>query len=335
MSDDFRPCWQNCFFPDDKDKELAVIDAMEESLAPLDDGTVRIRGLVTRFESCYHEADKEAELIVKAIGSGHVPKESGERPPQRKRQLQNSHDILSAWCRGGSAECKDLDVGGIPADELAGFVGKPSGLKMWQVQRVIDKLRQALDPSYHYHTMALDFSESGEPGAVKAGDHYKDHQDFLDQTKAVLIHDTIDGQKAQISLAMAIDRLQPCNWNFVDNLVVILKAIGSDLHPDKFFACCERNVLRTPFRERLRIIANTLGVFWKGQKTDKDIDDNILTALGQKTPVKCWLAASLDKTITSQLDPVNVKLMKNGRNNCLLWIGLSYVRYLFGYTRKG
>ena len=309
MATTLRSCWQNCFLPDDKDEELAAIDAMEDSLAPLDDEAVGIRWLITRFESCYHEADKEAELIVKAIGSGQPPAESGERPPQRKRQLQNSHDILSAWCRGASAECKDLDVGGIPADELAGLLGKPTALKIWQVQRVIDKLKQALDPSCGYHTMALDFSESREPGAVKAGDHYKDQPDFLDQTKAALIHDTIDGRKTQISLAMAIDRLQPCNWNFVNNLVIILRAIGGDLHPDKFFACCERNVLLTPHVDTLRIIANTLGVFWNGQKTDKDIDDNILTALGQKTPVKRWLAASLDKTISSQLDPVNVKRM--------------------------
>jgi hypothetical protein len=309
MSDNFRPCWQNCFLPDDKEEELAAIDAMEDSLAPLDDETVGIRWLITRFESCYHEADKEAELIVKAIGSGRPPAESGERPPQRKRQLQNSYDVLSAWCRGGSTECKDLDVGGIPADELAGFVGKPTALKIWQVQRVIDKLRQALDSSYHYHTMALDISESGEPGAVKAGEHYKDQPDFLDQTKAALINDTVDGRKTQISLAMAIDRLQPCNWNFVNNLVVILKAVGVDLHPDKFFACCERNVLLTPHAERLKIISDTLRTFWKGREPDKNIDDNILTALGRKTPVKCWLAASLDKTIKSQLDPVNVKLM--------------------------
>jgi hypothetical protein len=309
MSDEFRPCWQNCFLPDDKDEELAVIDAMEDSLAPLDDKTVRIRWLITRFESCYHEADREAELIVRAIGSGQPPEESGERPPQRKRQLQNSHDILSAWCRGDSAECKDLDVGGIPAGELAGFLGKPTGLKIWQVQRVIDKLKQALDSSYHYHTMALDFSESGEPGTVKAGDHYRDHQDFLDQTKAVLINDTVDGRKTQISLAMAVDRLQPCNWNFVGNLVVILKAVGGDLHTDEFFACCERNVLLTPHADRLKIIANTLRAFWKGRETDRDIEDNILTALRQKTPVKSWLVASLDKTIRSQLNPVNVKLM--------------------------
>ena len=87
MSDNMRPCWQNCFLPDDKDEELAAIDAMEDSLAPLDDEAVGIRWLITRFESCYHEADKEAELIVKAIGSGQAPKESGERPPQFTRIL--------------------------------------------------------------------------------------------------------------------------------------------------------------------------------------------------------------------------------------------------------
>ncbi len=313
MSGNLRSCWQNCFLPDDKsfldDKELVAIDAMEDSISPLDDGTVRIRWLITRFESCYHEADKEAELIVKAIGSGQAPKESGERPPERKCQLQNAHDILSAWCQGISDKCKALDVGDVPSDKLLDYLGKPTTLKMWQVRRVIDKLKQPLDLSCHYHTMALDFSESGEPGAVKAGEHYRDQQDFLDQTKAALIYDTIDGRKSQISLAMAIDRLEPCNWNFVENLVIILRAIGGDLHPYKSFACCERNVLLTPLRNRLKIISDTLRAFWQGQETDKNIDDNILIALGQKTPIKSWLAASLDKTMRSQLDPVNVKRM--------------------------
>ncbi|MGB2862856.1 MAG: hypothetical protein WBC05_05980, partial [Sedimentisphaerales bacterium] len=109
--------------------------------------------------------------------------------------------------------------------------------------------------------------------------------------------------------AIAIDRLQPCNWNFVDNLVILLKAIGSDLHPDKSFACCERNSLSTPLRDRLEIISKTLRAFWQSKETKEQIDDNLLALLGTGTPVKCWLAASLDKTISSQLDPDNVKRM--------------------------
>ena len=67
-----------------KIKRFLAIDAMEDSIAPLDDNTVHIRGLIPRFSSCYHESDKEAEMIIQAIGSGQRPLESKERPPRRK-----------------------------------------------------------------------------------------------------------------------------------------------------------------------------------------------------------------------------------------------------------
>jgi hypothetical protein len=312
MSANLRYCWQNCFIPDDKsrlkDDELAEIDAMEDSLSPLDDDTVRIRQLITCFESCYHEADKQAELIIKAITSGRAPAESGERPPKRKAELQNSRDILSAWCEDRSAEVEARDVGGISADELISFIGNRTPLKVWQVRRVVETITYALDPSQPYHNMALNVGPDGQP-LEELGQHYKDHLDFLAQTTDTAINDIVNGRKAQISLAIAIDRLQPCNWNFVSNLAIIIKAIGSDLQPDKPFACCERNILLTPLGDRLKIISNTLRVFWGGRESREKVDNNILAALGKKSPVKCWLAASLDKTIRSQLDPVNVKLM--------------------------
>jgi hypothetical protein len=122
MSGPFRPSWQNCCLGDDedllKDEELAAINAMEDSIAPLDDDVVRTRKLITAFESCYHEADRQAELIVRAIGTGQPPVESGERPPERKRQLQDCHDILSAWCEDAFDQVRDRDVGGIHADKL-------------------------------------------------------------------------------------------------------------------------------------------------------------------------------------------------------------------------
>ena len=301
MSGNLRSCWQNCFLPDDKDEELTAIDGMEDSISPLDEETVCIRQLITRFESCYHEADKEAERIIRAIGSGQPPVESKERPAQRKRQLQNSHDILSAWCEGDFVKCADLDVGGIPADELAGYLGKPSDLKIWQVQRLIDKLKQALDPSCCYHNMALDIDGYGQPIEIKAEVHYKDHLEFLNKTTAAMINYTLDGEKAQMSLAMAIDLLRPCNWNYVGNFVIILKAIAGDLNPDKPFAPCSLNVKLTPLRDRLRIISNTLKTFYEGGGKEKDVDADVLALLGAKTDEKNWLAASLDKTIRLQL----------------------------------
>ena len=301
MRDKLRSCWQNCGALDDKslleDKEILAIDAKEDSIGPLYDNTVHIRGLITRFESCYHQADKEAEMIIRVIGSGQRPVESKERPPQRKRELQNSHDILSAWCEGESVKCGDLNVGGIPADELLSFIGDPSPLKIWQIQRLIEKLKQALNSSYCYHVMAFDVGEAGGPGAVRIDNYYKDHLDFLNQTTAAKIDYILDGEKSQMSLAMAIDLFRPCNWNFAGNLVIILRAIAGDLHPDKPFAPCSLNARLTPLRGRLRIISNTLKVFCEGGEKEKVADGDILVLLGAKTDIKHWLAASLDKTI--------------------------------------
>ncbi|MHC4478081.1 MAG: hypothetical protein ACYTEL_20780 [Planctomycetota bacterium] len=305
MNDSLRSWWQNCYGPDDKafseDEELQAIDALEDSIAPLDDITTAIRQCITRFEACYHEADKQAELIIRAIGSGAAPQESHERPPQRKQELQNAHDILTAWCEGTSDECKDLEVGTIGADELVACLGGPTALKIWQVQRVIDRLEQALDPSYCYHWMAFDVSQYTEAGTDKPGDHYKDQQDFLDATKAALINDTLDGNKARISLALAVDFLTACSWNFVGNLVIILKAIGGDLYPDKPLAPHARNIRLTPLRGRLETITRTLQAFCRGREVDNDVDRTILAVLRDKTPVKHWLAASLHKTIRLQL----------------------------------
>ena len=53
MNDKTRSCWWNCCAPDDKsclgDEELLKIDAMEDSISPLDDQTTAIRQLITRF----------------------------------------------------------------------------------------------------------------------------------------------------------------------------------------------------------------------------------------------------------------------------------------------
>jgi hypothetical protein len=295
-----RPYWCNC--GTEGDSEIFEIDKMEDSIAPLDDETTKIRQLISGLELCYHEADKEAEYIAKAIGAGRCPERSDERPPQRKKELENYKQILSSWCENPSVSGIDLEVGGISADELLSFIGPPSPLKIWQVERIIDKIIEALDHSRPYHNMVFDLGDYGEPGANPVGDHYKDSLNFLKQTIEAIIHDTVDGRKAKISLAMAIDMLEPCNWDFVGAVVTLLKAIGGNLNPARPYACHQRNIELSPLRDRLKTISNTLGAFWKTEGKTADIDEDILASLGQLTPVKRWLAASLDKTIRLHLE---------------------------------
>lgn len=314
MSDNIRPCWLNCYEPDDKsflkNKELIAINAMEDSITPLDDQIKDVRGLITRFELCYHEADKEAEYIINSIAAGYCLEQSKERPPERRKELENAHRILSQWCKNPAIKDIELDVGGVSADELLSFIGKASPLKIWQVERIVDRVSQALDPNYTYHNLVLDLGDYGEPGAKSAGEHYKDNKAFLKQTRETIIHDTVDGHPSSVSLSYAIDLFMPCHWGFVGSLVTILKAIGGDLHPAKPFACCARNIKLSPLCERLKIISKTLGAFWKEEKTNQDIDQDLLTSLGKVTPVKRWLAASLDKTIRLHMSmPFGIELV--------------------------
>jgi hypothetical protein len=295
-----RPWWRN--YVEEADEEILAIDKMVEAIEPLDEETTRIRGLITRLEPCYHEADKEAEMIIEAIGSGQCPVESNERPPQRKKELEDCYRILSRWCEDTAVKDIDSEFGGVSAEKLLSYIGKVSPLKVWQVERIVDKVRSALDPSRPYHMMVLDLGEYGEPGARPVGEDYKDAAEFLQQTKEAIIHDTVDGQEARMSLAMAIDMLEPCNWDFVGAIVILLKAIGGNLHPERPYVCHQRNLKLSPLCERLKTISNTLGVFWKQGETEKPIDSNILTFLGESTPIKRWLAASLDTTIRLQLE---------------------------------
>jgi hypothetical protein len=133
------------------------------------------------------------------------------------------------------------------------------------------------------------------------GEHYRDSLALWQQTKETIIHDTVEGRESRISLAFAIDLLMPCGWDFVESLATTLKAIGGELHADRPLACCARNVRLSPLCDRLRTISSTLNVFWRGEGMIGDVDRCVLASLGEPTPVKCWLAASFDKTIRLHL----------------------------------
>ncbi|MHC4728561.1 MAG: hypothetical protein ACYS17_15175 [Planctomycetota bacterium] len=305
-----RPWWRNCV--EEATEEILAIDKMIEAIEPLDEQTTQIRGLIAGFESCYHEIDKEAERIIKAIGCGQCPEESNERPPQRKKELEDCYRILSGWCEDTAVKDIDSDLGGISAKKLLSYIGEASPLKVWQVERIVDKVRSALEPNRPYHMMVLDLGDYGETGGHPLGEHYKDAAEFLEQTKEIIIHDTVDGREAKMSLAMAIDMLAPCNWDFVGSIVTLLKAIGGELRPERPYVCHSRNLKLSPLCDRLVTISNTLGVFWKEKETNKKTDQDILDYLGEVTPVKRWLAASLDATIRLQLEAPSD-----------LWLGIS------------
>jgi hypothetical protein len=196
----------------------------------------------------------------------------------------NAVTILSAWLADNAKDVVHLSVGGHTGAELLNHLGDRSPLKEWQVERVVAKIIQYIDENAEYHEM------------VEYPEHYEDHRDFRDTTVATKLHDTRDGKEDEIGLGTAIDHLQPCNWNFAENLLVVLDAINGHLTVASPFAAHARNAALNPIRNRMRIIANTLRVFCGEASTD-DIDETTLGILGERGPQKQALAAALQEKI--------------------------------------
>jgi len=312
MTTSCRSWWRNCAL--ERDSEILAIDRMEDHIAPITANVSRIRELISCLELCHHKAERWVGNIIEAIGAGETKKGLGIRSPGEKHPTekvwQNACAALSAWVAGCPSTSVDLTIDTVPASRILTCLGERSPLKEWQVQRVIEKIRSAIDwprscndPTAQYVSLLLSGGEYELAYRNHCPEHYKEHEDLWLRTVRTIIHDRENGDEADLSLGLAIDMLMPCNWRFVENLQIVLEAIGGRLNPDKPFAACGRNITLVPIRRRMEIVSNTLKVFCGAPESSQEIDGNLLVLLGRPTEVKKWLAASLDKTIRLQLNP--------------------------------
>jgi hypothetical protein len=292
VGDDIRSWWRNCAFTDDESRAL---DAVEDVLKPLGEGTLHIRKLIGCFECCHHKALRHAELIIAAIGSGRTDKGPGRPNPERldprEREYDAITDALSAWCVGGPPG-SDERIGDYRGRDLVSLLGEPGPLKVWQVQAVLERVRRFRDRTQRWNAAyepLVDATLSGADGG------------FRQETMHMLLRDTEDGRPGEVSLGQAIDALTGCNWNFIENLRNTLGAIGGEAHPRSPLALHARNLTLNPAGARLRVVASTMRAFGNAQAPTGESDQALLAVLGESTPVKRWLAASLAKTILLQL----------------------------------
>lgn len=298
----------------DADPEILAIDGMEARLAPLDPRVVQIRELVSTLELCHHKAERWVENIINAIGAGETKKGLGTRSPGLlhpvERTWENACAALAAWCAGCPSAMVDVSIDTVPASELLICLGQRTPLKEWQVQRVIDKIRSVIhwpksieDPTAKYVWILLGGGDYELAYRKQCPEQYLEHQEFWLRTVRTIIRDSEHGNEAKLSLGLAIDMLMPCHWRFVDNLRIVLEAIGGKLRPEKPFAACGRNITLLPIRRRMEVVSNTLRVFCGDPESPRECDGELLAILGEPTEVKKWLAVSLDKTIRLQLSP--------------------------------
>ena len=312
MTTPLRPCWRNCAV--EVDAEILAIDRMEDRLAPIPAEVKKIRALISALELCHHKAERWVGNIIKAIGTGTTNKGLGTRKLVRAHPAetvwQHACAALSSWVAGSPVASIDIAIGTVPAARLLSGLGERSSLKEWQVQRVIEKIRASIhwprsldDSSANYVWLVLSGDEYGLSYRARCPDRYKEHEGRWRQTIKTMIHDRVDGNETELSLALAIDMLWPCHWNFVANLQIVLDAIGGKLRPEKAFAACGRNLSPLPIGQRMMLIAQTLGHFCGQVDSALEIDTGVLAQLGPPTDEKRWLASSMAKTLRLQLNP--------------------------------
>lgn len=143
MSESCRAWWRNCAV--EADPEILAIDALEDRIAPIGAELAAVRTLVSSLELCHHKAERWVHNAVEAIASGESGKELGTRPPGQVHHTesvwQSACAALEAWCAGHPSSDLAVLVGTVPASELLTHLGERSPLKEWQVQRVVEKIR--------------------------------------------------------------------------------------------------------------------------------------------------------------------------------------------------
>lgn len=296
--------WNN--WPGDaSDPEIQAIDNLKDQISPIAPNLVRIRHLIGNLEMCHHKAERWVSNIIDAIAAGETSKGLGTRASGRVHPTElvskRACAALSDWVAGSSPASIDGMIGSLPASRLLSSLGERTALKEWQVQRVIEKIRNwsdwprsDMDPSTQY--VWLSYEQKSCP------DRYKEHEDFWRQTVETVPFGGLKGlDDKPFSLGFAIDLLWTCHWKFLENLQIVLEVIGGNYTGEKPFAACCWNITLSPIRPRMQIVCNTLRVFCGNPEPNKEIDHDVLALLGNLTNEKKWLAASLDETIRLQL----------------------------------
>jgi len=258
----------------------------------------KIHGLIADLRLCHHKAQRHVELIVQAIGEERTTKGYLGREAQKLHPAtwmwENAVIVLEAWLSGNTAGMDQLHVGPHPGWKLLGALEDRTRTKHWQVEQVVAKIKAAsrLYPGCEYFPIAT------HP------EKYEDFAEYRSPTILTMIHDTADGEPAGLSLAEAIDNLEPANWNFPENLLLVLRAINGNLKPHASFAVRGRNLRLNPIAGRMRVVAAMLREFC-GRAAAGPTDPAVLRVLGKRTPEKTALAARLEAKITEAFGPAS------------------------------
>ncbi len=305
--------WDNC---GTTDRETAELDRIEVALGPLAENVRQTRALIGGIEMCHHKTERWVERIIDAIGSGQSGGGLGSRSQGQRHPIETSWaaacEALAAWRKGQTSHEEDRVARSNRFMKITSALGVPSELKLWQVSRVEHRVRSHIGwPENDQYPFMVEPLIADLVTAV-CPTEYKDDEGFWRETVDTILHEQSENlnkegfiakegylESADISLAIAIDMLWPCNWNFEVNLCTVLEAIGGRSVLRRPYAACARNIRRAPVLYQMEGLCLTLDTY--GVNEERGELPSVHQRLGAVTPERKWLTDSLAKTIRMQL----------------------------------
>lgn len=293
-----RHWWANAPLKDNApDDEIRAIDELEDSFAMMPSEANHIRRLISSLECCHFKAQRRIEHIIGAIRNGTTCKGPGLRMDDEEnlteQEWQQMADTLYEWVDGLQPDitCEPDWL------EPLGALNEPSDLQLWQVRRVADRIAQYVDPKVHYYNISEDALQYRNSGFGNDRRPHTDNRAFVSATNDM----QLICQTENISLAKAIDLLEPCNWNYKVNLRIILSTIAGDTSVKSTYTQCRRDLHLCPIFSFGQELCAQLRAYTNGQYLSNAEKEEHLARFGSATQIRVWLAASLEKTLRCQL----------------------------------
>ena len=274
------------------DAEIVEINRIEKELGNIDENFTKIRELITRLEMCHHKSKRHVDLIIQAIGTEKPhrfpSKECYDTLSADQERWKAIGEILGAWLEKIP---EDEAIQKFPdyTDDIYDFynrLGDHNELKNWQVEHLKKRVHGHVYEDVEYRYLS---------GIAEADN------DFLEQTSKQKVQMAlIPGADTEFTLDAAIDNAVPCNWNFETNLRLILSTIGGKEDRSGVLAAHAANIEFNPLKIEMIPLVNALDEYVQNNPVSSS-NRQIFSTLGERNPVKSWLAASLSKTIKVQL----------------------------------
>ena len=138
-----RSKWRNVLCPDDEpDAEMQRIDAMEQALGEVPPEVMRVRALISRFDSLVHyRTFDNVALLLDAIGRKTYPgspavdvlSRAWEIDEERRERVKGYARALAAWAEGRPRSAAAAAGSAVAAqcDDVYEALGEPDDEKRW------------------------------------------------------------------------------------------------------------------------------------------------------------------------------------------------------------